>query len=33
VDPSELDSCFASVEDRYVEATEKVFYKFGCYLR
>ncbi len=33
VDAGELDAAFESIESRCVEATERAFYKFGCYLR
>ena len=29
----EVDKCFAEAEEKYLEATERIFYKFGLYLR
>ena len=28
-----MDKCFAAAEEKYLETTERIFYKFGCYLR
>merc|ERR1712066_36418 len=30
---SDVDERFAAANERYIEATERIFYKFGCYLR
>ena len=28
-----MNKCFSAAEEKYLEATERIFYKFGCYLR